>query len=172
MSVLQRESWGPYAVGAGIGLLEVFAMATAKHPLGVSTVFEKLAAGLTKAVAPSAADRFVEAGGEEPELDWETALVGGILGGSALSAALSGKPVPRRLPPIWRAEKGTNTESRYGTALAGGALMIFGARMAKGCTSGHGISGAMQLAASSWTFNPIMFAAGAAAAYGIFGRKR
>jgi len=153
---------GPYVAGAAIGLLETFAMATAKRPLGVSTAFEKLAAGVTEAVAPDVAERYVEAGGEEPALDWETALVGGIVGGGALGAALSGG----RATPAPAQGRG------LGTALVGGALMMFGARMAKGCTSGHGISGTMQLAASSWVFNPVMFAAGAAAAYALFGRSR
>jgi uncharacterized membrane protein YedE/YeeE len=61
---------------------------------------------------------------------------------------------------------------RYAAAFGGGALMMFGARMAKGCTSGHGISGTMQFAASSWLFNPIIFASGAAVARALFGRKK
>ena len=39
---------------------------------------------------------------------------------------------------------------------------MFGARMAKGCTSGHGISGTSQLAASSWLFVPIFMLSGIA----------
>jgi len=38
---------------------------------------------------------------------------------------------------------------------------MFGARLAQGCTSGHGISGALQLAVSSWTFVVVLFASGA-----------
>jgi uncharacterized membrane protein YedE/YeeE len=50
--------------------------------------------------------------------------------------------------------------------------MMFGARLAKGCTSGHGISGSMQLAASSWLFSPLIFASGALAARALFGGRR
>ena len=44
--------------------------------------------------------------------------------------------------------------------MAGGALLMFGARMADGCTSGHGLSGTAQGAASSWLFTPLMFGVG------------
>lgn len=37
---------------------------------------------------------------------------------------------------------------------------MYGARLAGGCTSGHGISGGLQLALSSWLFLAVMFATG------------
>jgi hypothetical protein len=46
--------------------------------------------------------------------------------------------------------------------------MMFGARMAKGCTSGHGISGVMQMAGSSWLFSPVMAATAALASRALF----
>ena len=39
---------------------------------------------------------------------------------------------------------------------------MYGARLAGGCTSGHGISGGLQLALSSWLFLAVMFATGLA----------
>ncbi|VAY88600.1 hypothetical protein CARN8_3350001 [mine drainage metagenome] len=39
----------------------------------------------------------------------------------------------------------------------GGVLLLFGARMAGGCTSGHIISGGMQLAYSSLLFALVVF---------------
>jgi uncharacterized membrane protein YedE/YeeE len=59
---------------------------------------------------------------------------------------------------------------RYIGAFLGGALMMFGARMAGGCTSGHGITGTLQLALSSWIFVFVLFATGIATAWFIFGR--
>jgi uncharacterized membrane protein YedE/YeeE len=53
-------------------------------------------------------------------------------------------------------------------AVLGGVLVMYGARLAGGCTSGHGISGSLQLAVGSWTFFLVMFAAGAATALAIF----
>ena len=54
------------------------------------------------------------------------------------------------------------------TAVAGGALLGFGARWAGGCTSGHGISGTLQLAVSSWLAALSFFAGGIAAAAILF----
>jgi len=48
---------------------------------------------------------------------------------------------------------------------------MFGARMAGGCNSGHGISGSLQLAVSSWVFFLTMFVFVTATALLLF-RKR
>ncbi|KIX02992.1 uncharacterized protein Z518_06542 [Rhinocladiella mackenziei CBS 650.93] len=50
------------------------------------------------------------------------------------------------------------------TALAGGFAMIFGARLAGGCTSGHGISGMSTMSLSSFITVASMFAGGVGAA--------
>jgi len=50
----------------------------------------------------------------------------------------------------------------------GGVLVMNGARLAGGCTSGHGISGSLQLAVGSWTFFLVMFAAGTVTALALF----
>lgn len=169
MNPLRRESWSPYAVGAGIGALEILAMATAKETLGITSPFEE---------ATRAADETIraklrhESPGEDAgvTVSWEWALVAGVLGGSTLSARLSGDRTRRVVPPRWRRRVGPRPIRRLGAAAAGGALMMLGARIAKGCTSGHGISGSMQFDASSWLFNPIMFASGAAVAHTLLGR--
>ena len=110
--------------------------------------------------------------GERPQIGWEVGLVGGVLAGSLLSAHLSGDASPPTVPDTWREKIGRSRTLRLAAAAAGGALMMFGARMAKGCTSGHGISGTMQFAASSWLFDPIIFASGAAVSRALFGRKK
>ncbi|EXJ87684.1 hypothetical protein A1O1_04608 [Capronia coronata CBS 617.96] len=50
-------------------------------------------------------------------------------------------------------------------AVAGGFAMIFGARLAGGCTSGHGISGMSTMSISSFVTVASMFAGGIAAAF-------
>ena len=52
----------------------------------------------------------------------------------------------------WKDYKGDSKTKRIIWALIGGILLIFGARMAGGCTSGHIISGGMQVAISSYVF--------------------
>jgi hypothetical protein len=49
--------------------------------------------------------------------------------------------------------------------------MMFGARLAQGCTSGHAISGALQLAVSSWIFAPVFFLTAAAVAFFMYRRE-
>jgi uncharacterized membrane protein YedE/YeeE len=58
--------------------------------------------------------------------------------------------------------------TRVAVALLGGVLLGIGARWAGGCTSGHGISGTLQLAVSSWIAAACFFIGGIAAAFFIF----
>lgn len=173
MGFLREKSWSPYAVGAGIGLLEIAAIVTARKPLGITSAFEDAAALTARAVAPEATDiaAYERARGEAPRIGWETTLVAGVLLGSAMSARLSGARRPPPVPALWRDHMGGSGLVRHAAALAGGALMMFGARMAMGCTTGHGISGNMQFAASSWLFTPIAFGTAAAVARALFGRE-
>jgi len=46
---------------------------------------------------------------------------------------------------MWADRFGAATVPRLAIAFIGGAVMAYGARLAGGCTSGHGISGALQL---------------------------
>ncbi len=57
----------------------------------------------------------------------------------------------------WEKYKGNSPLKRLIWAFAGGFVIIFGARMAGGCTSGHIISGGMQLALSSLSFAVFVF---------------
>ena len=58
----------------------------------------------------------------------------------------------------WARFKGTSNAKRIIWAFIGGFLLLFGARLAGGCTSGHVISGGMQLAVSSLVFAVFVFA--------------
>jgi uncharacterized membrane protein YedE/YeeE len=54
----------------------------------------------------------------------------------------------------------TNQRRRYIDAFLGGALILFGARLAGGCTSGHIISGITQLSVSGLIFGAAVFGGG------------
>ncbi len=58
----------------------------------------------------------------------------------------------------WEKYKGPSVPKRMVWSFIGGFLLLFGARMASGCTSGHVISGGMQLAVSSYIFAVFVFA--------------
>ena len=77
-------------------------------------------------------------------------LVAGVILGSFIAAWSGGELTGRWLPPMWTERFGDSIGLRLLVGFIGGAIMAFGARLAGGCTSGHGISGAMQLSVGSW----------------------
>lgn len=98
-------------------------------------------------------------------------LVAGVFIGAYLSSKFSGdRGSPASgVPALWQRRFGPSRAKRYAGAFFGGALLMFGARLAQGCTSGHGISGALQLAVSSWLFVAMFVVSGIAAAFAIYG---
>lgn len=89
---------------------------------------------------------------------WEVLFLGGaMLAGLSLSLYHRTFRI-RLIHDRWRSYKGSSALRRIIWATAGGFLVIFGARMAGGCTSGHVISGGMQLAFSSLLFGVFVFA--------------
>jgi hypothetical protein len=170
------KSWSPYVVGAAIGVLSWFAFATADRPIGITTAFEHTAALAERAATPEAEGVKAysvakEKEGQPPKIGWEWMLVIGVFAGATLSSALSGDRTATKVPPLWVWRFGPSVPRRFAAAFLGGALMIFGARLAGGCTSGHGISGALQLAVSSWIFVAVLFATGIATAFLLYGRE-
>lgn len=172
---LTTSSWSPYIVGAGIGVLSWFAFATADQPIGITTAFEHTAALAEKAIVPGIEDTnkyysAKEAAGKPPKISWEWMLVLGVFIGALLSAWLGSDRTNQTIPALWRWRFGDSVAKRIGVAFLAGALMMFGARLAQGCTSGHGISGTLQLALSSWSFILLAFAAAVATALLMYGK--
>lgn len=163
-------------VGAGIGVLSWFAFATADHPIGITTAFENTAALTEQAAAPqlAASNTYFDAKAKEnksPKIDWEWMLVVGVFIGAWLSAKLADDRTQQKVPPLWQWRFGPSVAKRFAAAFFGGALMMFGARLAQGCTSGHGISGALQLAVSSWIFVVLIFVGGVATSFALYGKE-
>jgi uncharacterized membrane protein YedE/YeeE len=150
MEWLTMGRWSPYVVGAGIGVLSWLAFLLSDKAIGVSTAFTRTAGMLEKIFAGEKVKEKAYYQKFPPVIDWEWMLVLGLLFGAYISAALSNQFSLEWVPPVWAAAAGTNIFARWLTALVGGIIIGFGARWAGGCTSGHGISGTMQLAVSSW----------------------
>lgn len=162
---LRRRAWSPYAAGAIVGLLQIPAFLLVNTALGASSSFVTLGAHVASWFDAKAIDNAYfaahAAGGKNW---WQVALVVGIALGAFLSARLSSL---RRsgVAPVWRKATGISTfAARAAMAFAGGFVLLFGARIAGGCTSGHGISGIAQLAVSSTVTMAAMFAAAIGAA--------
>jgi hypothetical protein len=144
-------AWSPYLVGALIGLLTMFTFYFSDRPLGASTAYARVAGVLGKMIAPRHTESLKYYQDNEPAIDWEVMLVVGAIGGAFLAAWQGGELTGEWLSPMWEARFGEGSYAlRTVTALFGGVLMAFGARLAGGCTSGHGISGALQLSVGSW----------------------
>ena len=170
MAGLRAKAWSPYAVGLGLGVLSWFAFATADRGLGITTAFEHSAALLGGLLGFDGAMSAYDAR-EKPKISWEWMLVVGVFLGALLSSSLSRDRSRRTVPSLWRERFGDSRMKRFLAAFAGGAVMMLGARIAGGCTSGHGITGALQLAVSSWLFIIAAFAVAVLTAFTLYGRN-
>jgi hypothetical protein len=167
------RSWSPWLVGAAIGVLSWFSFGTVDKPIGITTAFEYTAALATSAVAPATAQTspYYSAPEKSPKINWEWMLVVGVFAGAFASSKLSGDRPVVVVPARWAERFGNSASKRFAGAFIGGAFLMIGARLAGGCTSGHGISGALQLAVSSWVFLITIFTSGVIAAMALYGRR-
>lgn len=159
---LSDRAWSPYVAGIIIGLLQIPAFLLVDTALGASSSYVTMSGFLASVVDPSVTriDYVAKYMAAAPKNWWQVALVGGIAVGAFASMRASGA---RRhaISPIWSRALGTSSPAaRYAVAFAAGFLMLFGARLASGCTSGHGLSGMAQLAVSSTIAVAAMFAGG------------
>lgn len=163
---LRNKAWSPYVAGVVIGLLQVPAFLLIETALGASSSYVTVGGILASVVDPAATQIEYIAKHIAPTGKnwWQVALVTGVAIGAFLSMKLSGA---RRRPvsPIWERALGTSSHrARYALAFAAGFIMLVGARIADGCTSGHGLSGMAQLAVSSTIAVAAMFVGGIATA--------
>lgn len=152
------RSASPYLIGAAIGLLNVAAFAAFRKGIGVSGAYESSAALAARRLAPDAfhVNDYVKERSQTPKFDAESWLVVGTIVGGMLATRFG-----TQHSPAVDDESSTPLRSPLASA-ASGALLMYGARMAGGCTSGHSLSGTAQGAASSWIFTPLMFLVGSA----------
>lgn len=128
--------WG---VGLLLAGLELVVFATQHRGIGASTSYEYIA-GMAWPALRNATWAHIAAPGA-----WENwFLLGGFLGAWLMARlrAFIGRTARPAAP----------TARRVAAAFFGGFLLIFGARLADGCTSGHILSGGIQLADSSLWF--------------------
>jgi uncharacterized membrane protein YedE/YeeE len=101
------------------------------------------------------------AGGEKNPLDsWVVLLTVGVLIGGFTSGWINGRVK-------WETNKGpqVTAKQRWLFAFIGGAFMGYGARLARGCTSGQALSGGAVLSVGSWAFMFAVFGGAYALAY-------
>lgn len=168
---LFRPRWNPYVVGVLMGILSWAVFAIVDKPLGVSTSVSAASGAVCELFGYDIASNAYWAK-VTPKWDYGMLFLVGTGLGAAASALVSRSWKVETVPTVWRERFGTtglgSTAGRFAAAFVGGTLLMYGARMADGCTSGHGISGSLQLAVSSWTFFLTMFASGLLTAFVMF----
>ena len=168
MPWLVLSRWSPYGVGAGIGVLVLISFILSNRPIGCSTAYVRASGLGEKLLKGERVERNEYYKKFIPKIDWEVVLLTGVVIGALISSRLSGSFSFEAVPELWKAGFGPSFLLRAVVAILGGILLGFGARMAGGCTSGHGISGTLQLAASSWLALSCFFIGGFGAAYLLY----
>ena len=165
------EGLTPYLVGAAIGVLSWVVFAVVNQPIGMSTALSQVSGAAAQAVVGEEAVRANPYWAKfAPKWDYGTVFLVGTFLGALASAVISRTLHLQVVPSVWAERFGPSAGQRMLGAFVGGVIAMYGARLAGGCTSGHGISGALQLALSSWVFLAVMFAAGIATASVMFRR--
>ena len=170
------RSWNPYLAGALAGVLLVLSVAVAGHFMGASTTYARSAAVIGKSVGvdtDSIAYFTTGKGKYGPGSlpDWQLMFVVGIVIGSFAVSRASGtfRHVP--VPPMWAERFGPDPLRRGLAAFGAGAVALFGARLAGGCPSGHGLSGLAQFAVSGFIALACFFFAGLITARLVYARS-
>lgn len=167
--------WNSYKAGTALGLVLLLTFLLMGRGLGASGAMTRMASyAVDKADALVHGGTAAEAGtvakknlymsqffkGADPFDDFLVYLLFGVLAGGFLGGLLG----HRFGPKIVRGPHTTNLR-RMVFAITGGVLSAFGARLARGCTSGQALTGGATLAVGSWVFMLAVFAGGYCLAY-------
>lgn len=160
-----RPYWSPLVAGIALGLALLLTFVLTGHGLGASGFFTRMTAwlggefALPATLANSYLGPYLKTA-SHPLADWISWEIVGVLVGGFVAAVTSGR-FRLRLDGAPKAA----TASRVTFAIAGGMLTGFGARLARGCTSGIGLSGGAPLAVAAFVFLIGFFIVGIAASY-------
>lgn len=176
---VRKESWltktfkrrepkpyvNPYLAGILLGLVLFLAFFFTGNGLGASGGLNRILVFFEDLIAPGHVDRvpylLEMAGGDLNALDsWVVYVVFGTLIGGFVAGFLNGRIK-------LETNKGPNisAQKRWFIALLGGAIMGYGARFARGCTSGQALTGGAVLSVGSWAFMFAVFGGAYALAY-------
>ncbi len=155
----------PYLGGTILGIVLFLSFFLTGNGLGSSGATTRLVTLVQDQISPSHVDRtpylLKLAGGDKNPLDdWIIPVFFGALLGGFTSGWIFGRVK-------LETTKGPNisNRTRHWMAFLGGVLFLYGARMARGCTSGQALTGGASLAAGSWVIMLCIFASAYAVAY-------
>jgi len=154
-----KPFWPPLVAGIVLGLALLLTFVLSGHGLGASGAANDLVATIGLQVAPEATKAHAYLGPRveegNPIDSWMIWEIVGVAIGALVAAFMAG-----RFRIQLDGERSVGSRSRIVKALAGGFLAGFGARVAGGCTSGLGLSGAAALGVAAFVFLGVFFATG------------
>ncbi len=165
-ALVPKHYWNPYLVGIGLGIVLMLTFVIMGRGLGASGAMSTVVSVVVDEVAPEHADNnqfyknYLGDGTQSPFKDWLVFEVLGLLFGGFISGAIAGR---NKIT----VEKGPNisTKKRFLFAFIGGTLMGIGAKLARGCTSGQGLTGGSMLSLGGWSFLLMVFVGAYGMAY-------
>ena len=168
VSTARQRVWSPYVCGAAIGLLQIPAMLLVASGLGTSSAYAT-AASFIRSIFDQSPNVYFAKFAPSAKTLWQVTLDAGVVVGAAASSWLSHDTTRDRCAGVMVSRNRSGKQTLIGNSISsqiwsvvGGAVLVFGARLADGCTSGHGLTGVAQLAVSSLVATATMFAAGMA----------
>lgn len=160
-----RDYINPYYAGILLGIVLFIAFLLTGNGLGASGGMNRIVVVVEDAIFPEHVNRvpylISMAGGNRNPLDsWVVFVTVGTVIGGFLAGFLNGrlKLETNKGPRI-------SAPMRWSMAFVGGIFMGYGARFARGCTSGQALSGGAVLSVGSWAFMLAVFAGAYALAY-------
>ena len=159
-----RKLWNPYAAGFALGLVLLASFLVTGRGLGASGAFASLATWISGLVSVDhVTSNAVHAKLWKRGAPLDTFLVYLMVGAfaGALASAWHGKRLRLRIERGPRIGDG----GRLALAFAGGFVAAYGAKIAKGCTSGQALTGGAMLNVGSLAFMASVFAAAYALAW-------
>jgi len=145
--------------GILLGLLNTFAVAT-YGALGVSRNYVVVDSLILRLFGSSYYNTSDYLSSYPASADWLLMLALGMVIGGFTAALIKGGLNTRAVPRLWKSRFGDSKAKRFAAAFAGGFLLLLGARIAGGCTSGQVLSGVAQLAVAGFVFGATIFATG------------
>jgi uncharacterized membrane protein YedE/YeeE len=167
--IMKRNYMNPYLAGTLLGLVLLSAMYIAGRGLGASGGLKYCVVSVVGALDKTHAEKstyyskYFE-GGQKPLKNWLAIEIFGVLIGGLISGAVS-----KRLK--FKIEKSPRISNlrRLTFAFVGGLFFVYGAQLARGCTSGAALSGMAVLSVAGFVTMMAIF--GSAYAFAWFFRK-
>ncbi|ADG81372.1 hypothetical protein Tfer_2229 [Thermincola ferriacetica] len=155
-----HREWHWVVAGIALGLVITFAFATG-HPVGTATTYERVAGHILEFISPEYVANTVHYYREAaPVAEWQTFFVLGLIVAGLIARFFVVGKKAEDVPEMFAQHISRSPGRRYWHAFLGGVFLLFGSRLAGGCTSGLFMSGGSQLALASLVFAAGMFVSG------------